>query len=103
MEAPEAALSVSLAVLAALAVHSDDPWWAGISAFMVTRASLAVAVSRGIMRVAGSVVGRCDRRRRPRLFVYQPLPFCLCLFVLAFVGFSGSRPRASAMPGWSAR
>src|SRR5438034_877157 len=49
LEAMEAALSVTLAVLAALAVHSDNPWWAGISAFMVTRASLAVALSRGMM------------------------------------------------------
>src|SRR5690242_17010669 len=43
LEALEAALSVTLAVVAALAVHSDNPWWAGISAFMVTRASLGVA------------------------------------------------------------
>ena len=41
LEALEAALSVTLAVLAALGVQSDNPWWAGISAFMVTRASLA--------------------------------------------------------------
>jgi hypothetical protein len=27
LEALEAALSVTLAVLAALAVHSEDPWW----------------------------------------------------------------------------
>jgi uncharacterized membrane protein YccC len=89
LEALEAALSVTLAVLAALAVHSDNPWWAGISAFMVTRASLAVALSRGIMRVAGSVVGAAIGVIALRLFVYQPLPFCLCLFVVACVGFFG--------------
>jgi hypothetical protein len=33
-EALEASLSVALAVLAALALHSDQPWWAGISAFV---------------------------------------------------------------------
>jgi uncharacterized membrane protein YccC len=89
LEALEAALSVTLAVLAALALHSDDPWWAGISAFMVTRASLAVALSRGIMRVAGSVVGAAIGVIILGLFVYQPLPFCLCLFVVACVGFFG--------------
>ncbi len=89
MEATEAALSVSLAVLAALALHSDDPWWAGISAFMVTRASLAVALSRGVMRVAGSIAGAAIGVIVLGLFVYQPLPFCLCLFALAFVGFFG--------------
>jgi uncharacterized membrane protein YccC len=89
LEALEAALSVTLAVLAALAVHSDNPWWAGISAFMVTRASLAVALSRGVMRVAGSVAGAAIGVVILRLFVYQPLPFCLCLFVIACVGFFG--------------
>lgn len=89
MEALEAALSVSLAVVAALAWHSDDPWWAGISAFMVTRASLSLAFWRGVMRVAGSTAGAAVGVIVLRLFVYQPLPFCLCLFVLAFVGFFG--------------
>src|ERR1700750_159531 len=64
LEALEAALSVTLAVLAALAAHSDTPWWAGISALQVTRASLA-------------------------LFVSQRLPFCLSLFVVACVGYFG--------------
>ena len=71
LEALEAALSVALAVLAALAVHSDDPWWAGITAFMVARASLALAISRGIMRIAGSVAGAAIGVIVLRLFVYQ--------------------------------
>src|SRR5436305_1548844 len=89
LEALEAALSVTLAVLAALAVHSEDPWWAGISAFMVTRASLSTALSRGIMRVSGSVVGAAIGLIVLRLFAYQPLPFSLSLFLIACVGFFG--------------
>jgi uncharacterized membrane protein YccC len=89
LEAAEASLSVTLAVLIALAVHSDDPWWAGISAFMVTRASLAEALSRGLMRAAGSVVGAVVGLVVLRFFVYQPVPFCLCLFVVACIGFFG--------------
>src|SRR5439155_1254476 len=65
LESAEAAASVTLAVLAALALHSDEPWWAGISAFMVTRASPRVAVSRAFMRVArGSRSG--TRSQPPR-------------------------------------
>jgi len=89
LEALEAALSMTLAVLAALAMHSDNPSWAGISAFMVTRASLAVALSRGMMRIAGSVVGAAMAVILLRLFVYEPLPFCLSLFLVAFIGFFG--------------
>jgi len=89
LEALEAALSVTLAILAALAMHSDNPWWAGLSAFMVTRASLAVALSRGLMRIVGSVVGAAIGVIVLSLFVYQPLPFCLCLFLVTFIGFFG--------------
>ncbi len=82
LEAAEAAASVTLAVLAALALHSDEPWWAAITAFMVTRASPAEAVSRAAMRVAGSIVGALAALVVLRLFVYQSLPFLLCLFLL---------------------
>jgi uncharacterized membrane protein YccC len=89
LEAAEAAASVTLAVLGALALHSDAPWWAGISAFMVTKASPSVALSRGIMRTAGSVVGAIAGLVVLRLFVYQSLPFCLSLFVLSCIGLFG--------------
>ncbi len=89
LEAAEAAASVTLAVLVALALHSDEPWWAGISAFMVTKAAPSVAVSRGIMRIAGSMVGAVATLVVLRLFVYQWLPFCLSLFVLSCIGLFG--------------
>ncbi len=79
LEALEAALSVTLAILAALAMHSDDPWWAGLSAFMVTRASPAVTLSRGLMPIVGSIVGAALGVIILRLFVFQPLPFGLRL------------------------
>jgi uncharacterized membrane protein YccC len=89
LEAAEAAASVTLAVLAALALHSDEPWWAAITAFMVTRASPAEAVSRAAMRVAGSMVGALAALIVLRLFVYQSLPFLLCLFLLSCIGLFG--------------
>jgi uncharacterized membrane protein YccC len=94
LEAVEAAAAVTLAVLAALALHSDEPWWAAITAFMVTRASPAEAVLRGAMRVAGSIFGALVALVVLRLFVYQSLPFLLSLFLLSCVGlfgFVGSR------------
>jgi uncharacterized membrane protein YccC len=88
-EALAAALSVALAALAALILHSDEPWWAAVSAWMVTRSSLAVALSRGVMRIVGSTVGAAIAVIVLGWFVYQPLPFCLCLFVIAWVGLFG--------------
>jgi uncharacterized membrane protein YccC len=89
LEAAEAAASVTLAVLGALAVHSGEPWWAGITAFMVTRAAPSVALSRSLMRIAGSVVGAVAALVVLRLFVYQSLPFCLSLFALSCIGSFG--------------
>jgi uncharacterized membrane protein YccC len=89
LEAAEATAAVTLAVLAALALHSDEPWWAGISAFMVTRAAPGVALLRGVMRVAGSIVGAVAALVVLRLFVYQSLPFLLCLFLLSCTGLFG--------------
>src|SRR6201993_1778107 len=88
-EALASALSVALAALAALFLHPDNPWWAAISAWMVTRSSLAVALSRGAMRIVGSVAGATIAVIILGLFAYDPLPFCLCLFALAFAGLFG--------------
>jgi uncharacterized membrane protein YccC len=89
LEAKEAAASVTLAVLAALVLHADAPWWAGLSAFIVSKAAPLVAVSRGIMRVIGSLVGALTALVVLRLFVYQWLPFCLSLFALSCIGSFG--------------
>src|SRR6202047_4007191 len=93
-EALASALSVALAALAALLLHSSDPGWAAISAGMLTRSSLAVSLSRGAMRIIGSAVGAAIAVIVIGLFVYDPLPFCLCLFALAcagLIGFATSR------------
>jgi uncharacterized membrane protein YccC len=89
LEAAEAAASVTLAVLAALALHSDEPWWAGITAFQVTRASLSLAISRAVMRLVGSIIGALVALVILRLFVYQSVPFLLCLFLLGCAGLFG--------------
>jgi len=46
------------------------------------------------MRIMGSVVGAAIGVIVLRLFVYQPLPFCLCLFLVTFIGVFGFRDLA---------
>ncbi len=89
LEATEAAASVTSAILIALALHSDEPWWAAITAFMVTRVAPAAAVERGVTRVLGSIVGAIAALIALRLFVYQSMPFLLCLFMFACIGSIG--------------
>src|SRR6516162_5998771 len=89
IEAAGAAMSVTLATLAAFVLHSDEPWWAAISAWMVTRSTLAGALSRGAMRIIGSAAGAGIAVIVLGLFAYDPLPFCLCLFAMAWMGLFG--------------
>src|SRR6516165_9443628 len=84
-----AALSVALAVFAALILHSDEPWWAAISAWMMSGVSLSGALPRGVMRIAGSIAGAIIAVIVLGLFAYDPLPFCLSLFAIAWVGLFG--------------
>ena len=88
-QAIASALSVAVAALAALLLHSDEPWWAAISAWMVTRSSLAEALSRGVMRIVGSAAGATIAVITLGLFAYDRLPFCLCLFAMAWIGLFG--------------
>jgi uncharacterized membrane protein YccC len=70
-------------------MHSDEPWWAAITAFMVTKATPVEAIAKGIMRVAGSIVGAFVALVVLRLFLYQSLPFLFCLFLLSCIGLFG--------------
>src|SRR6516164_8325469 len=84
-----AALSVALAVFLALILHSDEPWWAAISAWMMSGISLADALPKGVMRIVGSIAGATIAVIVLGLFAYDTLPFCLCLFIIAWVGLFG--------------
>jgi uncharacterized membrane protein YccC len=52
-----AAAAVLLALLAALSLGVDDPWWAAISAWIVMRPSAAATLARTGMRLIGSIAG----------------------------------------------
>ena len=69
-----AALSVALAVFAALFLHSDEPWWAAISAWMMTGISLVEALPRAIMRIIGSTAGAALAVIILGLFAYDEIP-----------------------------
>jgi uncharacterized membrane protein YccC len=72
-----------------LILHSDEPWWAAVSAWTVTQSSLAASLSRGVMRLLGSAAGAIIAVIFLGLFAYDQLPFCLCLFTIAWVGLFG--------------
>jgi uncharacterized membrane protein YccC len=50
-------LSVAIAVAAAHAIGLKDSWWSAISAFIVMQEAFGPSVYRGVLRIAGTLVG----------------------------------------------
>jgi uncharacterized membrane protein YccC len=51
------AIATTLAVLVALALHLDNPWWAGISGVVLVQSDRAATVARSVDRVIGTMIG----------------------------------------------
>src|SRR5580700_7863608 len=51
------AIATTLAVLIALALHLDNPWWAGISGVVLVQSDRAATVARSVDRVIGTMAG----------------------------------------------
>ena len=51
------AVATTLAVLVALALHLDNPWWAGISGVVLVQTDRAATLARSIDRVLGTMIG----------------------------------------------
>lgn len=50
-------LIVTLAVVIALVVDTDDPWWAGMSAMTVANADWTNVWRKGMQRILGTIIG----------------------------------------------
>ena len=51
------AVATTLAVLVALALHLDNPWWAGISGVVLVQSDRAATLARSVDRVIGTMIG----------------------------------------------
>ena len=80
-----ASLSVALSVTAALALRLDNPWWAGISGFVSVQATRPGSITRGILRITGTVIGAGLGLATAPWLAYDHLACCvvLCLFTTA--------------------
>ena len=50
-------LAVALAVIVALVLRVDAPWWAAISAFVSIQMTAPSSIERGTLRVIGTAIG----------------------------------------------
>jgi uncharacterized membrane protein YccC len=74
-----AAGAVVLALLAALFLEVESPWWAAISAFMSMMTTGAGSVRRGLLRMTGTIAGAVAGFVMARWLPYDH--FALCLFL----------------------
>ncbi len=51
------ALATTLAVLVALALHLDNPYWAGISGVVLVQSDRAATLARSVDRIIGTMIG----------------------------------------------
>ncbi|HWB51070.1 MAG TPA: FUSC family protein [Stellaceae bacterium] len=51
------ALAATLAVLAAFALHLDNPWWAGITGVVLVQSDRGATLARSLDRVIGTTIG----------------------------------------------
>jgi uncharacterized membrane protein YccC len=55
--ASRAALAALLAIIVAMAINLDNPYWAGITAFGMLQKDVTATLSRSFDRVLGTVAG----------------------------------------------
>ena len=81
-----AACSVMLATVLALLLQVDAPWWAAISGFMSLMSTGSGSLRRGLLRLAGTVVGALLGFVMARWLPYDHFALYLFLAVITMLG-----------------
>jgi len=84
------AAAVVLAVVLALALRFDQPWWAGISAFVCSQSTQAGSLDKALHRVLGTVLGACAALFWYRFVAFDTAGVLLLLFGAATLAVLGN-------------
>ena len=83
------ALSVAFSVTAALILHMDYVWWAGISGYMSTQATRPGSLERALLRIIGTIVGAMASLVVTPWLAYDHVAGSLFIFCVATLGSLG--------------
>src|SRR5260370_18118591 len=99
-------VSCWLATMAAFALHLDNPWWATISAWVISSPDKSAFWQKGIMRILGTIAGRvlgyelaAQLEGSP---VAQPISFFLLGFGAAYLRFRSNFGHPGSIGLWTA-
>ncbi|MDK4739715.1 FUSC family protein [Rhizobium sp. CNPSo 3464] len=90
LQANIAALAVGLALVFALLLRLNNPWWAAISAFICVQASHPQSWQRGGLRIVGTLVGAVLSFALVPWAVYDPVATVLLLFATGTLAILGA-------------
>ena len=85
-QASMAALAVAISVTVASTMHLPDPWWAAISGFISTQATRPASVTKGVLRVVGTVSGAAVALFLVGWLAYDQVACCVALFIVCTIG-----------------
>lgn len=83
------ALAVVLAVIAAMALRLDAPWWAAISAFVSLQATAPSSIARGALRITGTAIGAAVALALSPWLIEDAVAISLVLFAVSALGVLG--------------
>ena len=79
------AITCWLATLAAFALHLENPWWAAISAWVISSNDRSALLQKGILRIFGTILGCVIGLQLTGFLVGEAAGQILVLFLLGFV------------------
>ena len=85
-QASMAALAVAISVTVASTMHLPDPWWAAISGFISTQATRPASMTKGVLRVVGTVSGAAVALFLVGWLAYDQVACCVALFIVCTIG-----------------
>ena len=83
-------LAVGAAVVLALALRLNQPYWAGISAFMCSQATQPMSVAKALNRILGTVLGACATLFMYGFVAFDTAGMLLLLFTAATLAVLGN-------------
>ncbi|MCL1125886.1 FUSC family protein [Shewanella surugensis] len=82
----KASLAVVLALFLAVLFQTQEPYWAGISAFVAIQPTVGNTIAKSLERMIGTIIGAMLGIVVIALFITQPIMFSISIFMFAFLG-----------------
>jgi uncharacterized membrane protein YccC len=78
------AITCWLATVVAFALHLENPWWAGISAWIIGNTDRSALLKKGVLRLVGTILGCVIGLQLSGFLVGEAVGQILVLFLLGF-------------------